>query len=92
MGRAYWQRGAITGFLFASIIVAVQFAIVLANEARLESKGMGHACTSGTACSFIQATGSYGKAFFIMAIGLGMLAGLLGAFIGFLVDRTTARF
>lgn len=89
---AYWQKGALGGVVMTVMILGLLFLIIMGNNAMIDAKGLPVVCSDGALCSFVEASGSYGKAFMALAMVAGLFAGILGAVIGILLDKTRIKY
>lgn len=81
-------KGMVLGFVLALIIAGIQTAVLFGNSVKGEMEGKSQICITGDLCTFSQSTSGYVQLFFLLVFVFGIPASLLGAFIGWLLEKT----
>jgi hypothetical protein len=88
---SYVVKGLFFGFLIALLAASIQTAVLFGNSVKGEMDGKNQICLTGNICTFAQSTGDYVKLFFVLISVFAIPAALIGAFVGYVLDRTTLQ-
>jgi len=86
-----WQKGFVFGLLGTTILSIIYSGILIFIDIRLAEQGAPHMCfafTESVICSFEEAIYTRLGFIVVLVIVFGIPAGIFGALIGFIIDRT----
>lgn len=89
-----WQKGIAIGFIFIAALSAFYTAALIFLDLRLAKAGAPHMCfafTESVICSFEEAIYSRLGFMILLILVFGIPAALIGALIGFMIEKTTIR-